>query len=143
MISKLYTRQLYQTKPSGIIDNVIIFFYAITVVILYCALDKPIWYDELVHYCLGGFSSVDSAWHALKPTLKDMNHGQTGFYLMLDYFLLKLFGASSFALRLPSILSALWLLASAIIIMSLLQNEQNRNFVISTKGRNLNKYIAI
>ena len=26
---------------------------------------------------------------------------------------------------------------------SLLQNEQNRNFVISTKGRNLNKYIAI
>ena len=29
------------------------------------------------------------------------------------------------------------------IIMSLLQNEQNRNFVISTKGRNLNKYIAI
>ena len=121
MISKLYTQQLYQTKPSGIIGNTIIFFIAITVVILYCALDKPIWYDELVHFCLGGFSSVDSAWHALKPTLKDMNHGQTGFYFMLDYFLLKLFGASSFALRLPSILSALWLLASAIIIMKYLK----------------------
>ncbi|MFC1826751.1 hypothetical protein ACFLZQ_02325 [Thermodesulfobacteriota bacterium] len=121
MISKLYTRQLYQTKPSGIIDNTIIFFIAITVVILYCALDKPIWYDELVQFCLAAFSSVDSAWHALKPTLKDWNHGQTGFYFLLDYFLLKLFGASSYALRLPSILSALWLLASAIIIIKYLK----------------------
>ena len=85
MISKLYTRQLYQAKPSGIIDNVIIFFYAITVVILYCALDKPIWFDEIFHFCLGGFSSVDSAWHALKQSLTDWNHGQTGFYMMLDY----------------------------------------------------------
>ena len=121
MISKLFTQQLYQTKPSGIIDNTIIFFYAITVVILYCALDKPIWFDELIHYCLGGFSSVDSAWHALMQTLTSWNHGQTGFYMMLDYFLLKLFGASSFALRLPSILSALWLLASATIIMKYLK----------------------
>ena len=121
MISKLFTQQLYQTKPSGIIDNTIIFFYAITVVILYCALDKPIWFDEVFHFCLGGFSSVDSAWHALKPSLADWNHGQTGFYMMLDYFLLKLFGASSFALRLPSILSAIWLLASAIIIIKYLK----------------------
>ncbi len=30
-----------------------------------------------------------------------------------------------------------------VILLSLLQNEQNWNFVISTKGRNLNKYIAI
>ena len=121
MISKLYTQQLYQTKHSGIIDNTVIFFIAITVVILYCALDKPIWYDELLHFCLGGFSSIDSAWHALKQTLPNLNHGQTGFYMMLDYILLKLFGASSFALRLPSILSALWLLASAIIIIKYLK----------------------
>jgi hypothetical protein len=121
LISKLYNQQLYQARPSGIIDNAIIFFYAITVVILYCALDKPIWFDEVFHFSLGGFSSVDSAWHALKPTLADMNHGQTGFYMMLDYFLLKLFGASSFALRLPSILSAIWLLASALIIIKYLK----------------------
>ena len=86
MISKLYTRQLYQARPSGIIDNAIIFFYAITVVILYCALDKPIWFDEVFNFSLGGFSSVDSAWHALKQTLTNMNHGQTGFYLCLIIF---------------------------------------------------------
>ena len=120
MISKLYTQQLYRTKHSGIIDNTIIFFIAITVVILYCVLDKPLWFDELVGFCVGGFSSIDSAWHAIKQAT-NANFGHTNIYVILDYFLLKLFGASSFALRLPSILSSLWLLASAITIIKYLK----------------------
>jgi hypothetical protein len=38
-------------------------------------------------------------------------------YMLVDFWLLKLFGASSFALRLPSLLSAVWLLVCATMVL--------------------------
>ncbi len=76
------------------------------VVVLYASIGRPIWLDELFQFAFGGFRSTGSAWHAIRHSIAGINFGQTGIYMLLDYWLLKVFGANSFALRLPSILSA-------------------------------------
>lgn len=75
---------------------------------------RPIWHDEMMHFGLGACHSVSEAWNAIcKIGYEGINRGQTGIYMLLDYFLLKLFGASSFVLRLPSLISGILLLFGA------------------------------
>lgn len=68
---------------------------------------SPIWVDEYLHFSL----SVAPQWkdalrsiHETTGTVK-LNHGQTGFYMFLNYLFLTFFGASYWALRIPSYLS--------------------------------------
>ena len=58
-------------------------------------------------------SDTAEAWDVIVQSIGSFNFNQTGIYMLLDFWLLKLFGASAFALRLPSLLSAGWLLISA------------------------------
>ena len=75
-------------------------------IVAFASIGRPLWIDEFGHFAFGGFRSTVSAWHAIRHSIDSINFGQTGIYMLLDYWLLKGFGANALALRLPSILSA-------------------------------------
>jgi len=79
---------------------------------LYSGYRHPIWIDEFLHFALGAFCGPGEAWQVIRQTVLSFNFNQTGIYMMADFWLLKLFGPDAFALRLPSLLSAAWLLVS-------------------------------
>ena len=74
---------------------------------------RPVWIDETVQFVFGSYSRTAEAWQVLESSFRNINHGQTGAYYMADHWLLRIFGANSFALRLPSFLSAILLVFSA------------------------------
>ncbi len=80
-------------------------------------LGRPIWIDEFLHFAFAGFPDTASAWSAIAKSIGSINFNQTGLYMIVDFWLLKLFGASAFILRLPSLLSAAFLLLGAVIFM--------------------------
>jgi hypothetical protein len=82
-------------------------------IVLYSGYRHPIWIDEFLHFAFGGMSSTAEAWSAIVRSIGQVNFNQTGIYMLADFWLLKLLGASAFALRLPSLLSAVWLLVCA------------------------------
>jgi hypothetical protein len=75
-------------------------------IVAYASIGRPLWIDEFLHFAFGGFRSTASAWHAIRHSIGEFNFGQTGIYMLIDYWLLKAFGANALALRIPSILSA-------------------------------------
>jgi len=79
---------------------------------LYSGYRHPIWIDEFLHFALGALCGPGDAWQIIQQTVLSFNFNQTGIYMMADFWLLKLFGADALALRLPSLLSAAWLLVS-------------------------------
>ena len=82
----------------------------------YSSFARPIWIDEFVHFALGSHRSTAEAWQSISETVPTFNHGQTGVYMLVDYWLLQLGGANLFLLRLPSMLAGALLLASVIHI---------------------------
>jgi hypothetical protein len=78
---------------------------------------KPIWVDEFLHFSIGGFDTSKDAWNAIIESIKTFNHGQTGIYIFLNYWLLKILDANSLALRAPSLLSAFLLLYSSALFI--------------------------
>jgi hypothetical protein len=76
------------------------------VVLLYASLGRPIWIDEFLHFAFAAFGSTSEAWNAIKQSTVSVNHGQTGIYMLVNHWLLKLFGAEILALRAPSLISA-------------------------------------
>lgn len=87
-------------------------------VFAYSSLGRPIWIDEFLHFALGSQLSTADAWATIRATVRGINFGQTGAYMIADYWLLKLFGASAFWLRLPSIASALFMALATIIFFT-------------------------
>ncbi len=85
---------------------------------LYAGLWRPIWFDEFLHFAMGGMT-FEYALKTIDYTTIEVNHGQTGIYMLLDWFLLQVFGASAIALRLPSLLSGALLLAAAVTFLRL------------------------
>ena len=84
----------------------------IIILALYSSWGRPLWLDEYLHFAFGGFATPSEAWAAVRSSTVGINHGQTGFYIMIDYFTLKALGANLFAMRLPSVLSGALLLYS-------------------------------
>lgn len=93
----------------------IITLYLLFIFIMYSGIGRPIWTDEFLHFSLGGYDSISDVLNVIRKTTANINHGQTGAYMLLDYLLLKMFGASAFALRIPSLLSGALLLAAAFL----------------------------
>lgn len=79
---------------------------ALTAVTYLGLANKPIWLDEVLHFAMGSMS-FEEVLRAIDYTTIELNHGQTGVYILTDWFLLQVFGASAFALRLPSLLAGL------------------------------------
>ncbi|MEM9470949.1 MAG: hypothetical protein AAGA00_03260 [Pseudomonadota bacterium] len=81
--------------------------------------ERPLWFDELLQFAIGAQESTLAALLLIHDTTDGINHGQTGVYLLLDYWLLEVFGANITALRLPSILAFAFLLhASRVLLKS-------------------------
>lgn len=97
------------------IGNVTTAAMALLVIALYAGFGRPIWIDEFLHFALGGYDSVLDVLAVIRKTTTEVNHGQTGTYMLLDYLLLEIFGATAVALRLPSLLSGIFLLLSAFL----------------------------
>lgn len=89
----------------------------LAILALYSSWGRPLWLDEYLHFVFGGFANWSDAWAAVQSSTTNINHGQTGFYIMLDYGLLQLFGANLFALRLPSLISGALLLFSVALFL--------------------------
>jgi hypothetical protein len=83
------------------------------VITAYASIGRPMWIDEFAHFALGGLPPADAMVTIVATTGASLNQGHTGVYLLVDYWLMQAFGANLFALRLPSILSGVVLLAAA------------------------------
>jgi hypothetical protein len=81
---------------------------------LFCSYNRPIWIDEFTHFAFGGFDSTAAAASAMLKSIESVNFSQTGVYMLLDYYLLQLFGASAFWLRFPSLIGGALLFGGAI-----------------------------
>ena len=86
---------------------------AILVLGLYARPWAPIWLDELFHFAMGGMT-WEYALRTIDYTTIEINHGQTGTYMFLDWILMQVFGANAFALRLPSLFAAAILVAASV-----------------------------
>src|SRR5262245_47420459 len=84
------------------------------VLTLNMSLGRPIWIDEFLHFAVAAQTSTADAWRVIRNSIAIVNHGQTGIYMILDYWLTSAFGANAIILRLPSILSGAFLLASSL-----------------------------
>ena len=82
----------------------------------YSSAARPIWIDEFLHFALGSHHSSSEAWRSISETVPNLNHGQTGVYMMVNYWTLRVTGASAFWLRLPSLVAAAFLLFSSVSI---------------------------
>ena len=86
---------------------------------LYGSFGRPIWIDEFLHFAIAAFDTTEQAWDVIRRSTTGVNHGQTGIYMLLDFWLLKIFGANVVALRIPSLLSTGLLLWACVIFMRL------------------------
>ena len=91
----------------------------LVVITAYSSIGRPLWIDEFAHFALGGLPPGEAAVAIVATTGPSLNQGHTGVYLFVDYWLMQAFGANLLALRLPSILSGVVLLASAAAFMRL------------------------
>ena len=82
----------------------------------YSSFTRPIWIDEFLHFAFGSHRSTSETWQSISDTLPTFNFGQTGFHMLVNYWTLHHFGASSFLMRLPSLLAAGLLLFSSVQI---------------------------
>lgn len=64
-----------------------------------------LWTDEFLYFAFGAFDSTFQALQKVRASTANVNHGQTGFYMLLNHLMLQAFGASYFVLRLPSYLA--------------------------------------
>lgn len=81
---------------------------------------KKIWTDDFLHFAFGAYADTGEAIRAVFESIAGVNHGQTGFHMILNHLLLKWFGASYFVLRLPSgIAYSLGLLAGFCFLRSI------------------------
>ncbi|MCA2812330.1 MAG: hypothetical protein IM477_07155 [Microcystis sp. M090S1] len=98
------------------LSNIVLTILVVACVVLHSSMGRPIWIDEFLHFALGSYENTTNAWNVIQKSILGINHGQTGIYMLLDYWLLKLGGASAFWLRLPSILSGIILYLAAIAL---------------------------
>ena len=91
-------------------------FVIALLLVLYMGLWKGIWFDELLHYAMGGMT-FEYVIKTIDYTTMHVNHGQTGVYFLLDWLLMQVAGASALALRLPSIISAFVMLVAAVLFI--------------------------
>jgi hypothetical protein len=108
--SPLVDARISQFDPLSPACSLVLLAAALLTIWTYSSVGRPIWIDEFLHFALGSHSSAGEAWDTIRATGLTFNFGQTGTYMMIDYWLLKIFGASAVWLRAPSVLSSALLL---------------------------------
>jgi hypothetical protein len=84
---------------------------SLALLLLFSAAGKPLLWDEFVYFAAGGLPDTHATLGAISSTTTNLNQGVTGAFLLSDFWLLKSFGASSIALRLPGLVAGALLLA--------------------------------
>lgn len=100
-------------------ESVGLFALSMILLLIGAMFGRPLWIDESLQFALAGFDRPSEAWRAFVGAMDSISMGQTGAYFMADFFLLKLFGASSFWLRFPSYVAGGFLFASAISLLGI------------------------
>lgn len=98
---------LPQARPGAVLAYVAL---SVLVLVLYSSWGRPIWYDESVYFVLGGFDSLADVLRVVSDTTTNVNQGATGAHMVSVWASLSVFGASSVALRLPSLLFGAYLM---------------------------------
>lgn len=101
----------------GPIVSALPWLLALHVLVLHASFGRPIWIDEFLQFAFAAEPTSREAWTLFASTATHVNHGQTGAYVMLNYWTLTLFGLDATLLRLPSLLSGALLLGSAIFLL--------------------------
>ncbi|NEO69182.1 hypothetical protein [Moorena sp. SIO3H5] len=101
------------------ISNICLLLLSLFCVALHSSFGRPIWIDEFLHFAFGSYDTTAEAWKAISQSILTINHGQTGIYMLIDHWLMQLFGANIFWLRFPSIFSGLVLFLAAIYLFRL------------------------
>lgn len=83
----------------------------------YASIGRPLWIDEFAHFAFGGLDPLEAMATIVGTTGPSVNQGHTGVYLFLDYWLMYVFGANLFMLRLPSLVSAALMLWAAVVFL--------------------------
>lgn len=96
------------------------FLLCLYIVGLSASIGRPIWIDEFTHFAFAAEPTSRAAWDMFVATADYNQHGQTGIYIMLNYWTLSYLGIDATLLRLPSILSGLFLMASAVMLFRVL-----------------------
>ena len=100
------------TFSKRLVTRIIVLAIGSYMLLSYSSFTRPIWIDEFLHFALGSHRTTAEAWQSISETVPTLNHGQTGIYMLVDYWLLQMGGANLFLLRLPSMLAGVLLLAS-------------------------------
>ncbi len=100
----------------GLLADVGLVAFGLVIVGLYSSWNRPIWLDEYLFFAFGAMSLLEVL-TAIHGTATEINHGQTGLFILADWALLQVFGASGFAIRLPSLLAGGLLLFSAVLVL--------------------------
>ena len=91
---------------------------AVSLTIVFSGINRPLWIDEVLHFAFGGYGSTQDVWPAIVRSIRGgLNLNQTGVYMLVDYWLLKAFGASAIWLRMPSSIGALVLFSGAVCVL--------------------------
>lgn len=90
---------------------------AVVIVAAYSSWYRPMGIDEVLHFALGPLTPSEALETIHATTGPNVNHGQTGFLMFVNYLLLQPFGASVLALRLPSLIATFILFASAVYFL--------------------------
>jgi hypothetical protein len=94
---------------------------SVGIVALYSSWRRPIWTDEATHFVWGANPvSLTTVLKIIEST-HQLQHGQTGIYLLLNQVSLNWFGASALVLRAPSLLAAVLLCLAAAYFMRVRQ----------------------
>lgn len=88
-------------------------------VVLNSSFGRPLWIDEFLHFAFGSYETTSEAWSMISQSILGINHGQTGIYMIVDYWLMQIFGANTFWLRFPSIISGLFLFLATLYLFHL------------------------
>ena len=83
----------------------------------YSSWNRPLWYDEMVYFVLGGFGSTADVLSVIQQTTTNVNQGVTGAYMLVAYWSLEIFGAHFWALRLPSLLFGIYFFIVAAVFL--------------------------
>ena len=108
------------SRAARLITGTVPFALGFYVVALHASVGRPIWIDEFSHFAFAAEPTASRAWALFLATADDIQHGQTGVYIMLNYWTLSLFGPDATLLRLPSILSGVFLFSAAIMLVRVL-----------------------
>ena len=96
------------------------FLLCLYVVVLNASAGRPLWIDEFTHFAFAAEPTTRDVWTMFVATADYNQHGQTGIYILLNYWTLSHFGVDATLLRLPSIVSGLLLLSSADVLLRVL-----------------------